>query len=287
MGNSPKELRGAIDAVAKQFRSLENLVQRHASDLHKLLRDAPWKQNKTSIAPQNTSEGKSDGAIREDIFIPPPNVPPSPCNPPQPEYPWYKTFQGWKPKLDAAKIILEVVAIPFAIAYAVVTALQWRDLRHNFATDERAWVKVGEIKFPIVNREVLAYTTISSIGKSPAFDAIVTSVLEILPSKQSPTFSLSGSNRTYFGGVMFPGEKAENIPIAKESITQPQVDSFAAGDSYYVAFGKITYRDQFGKHWTRFCEWAYNGTAPHPESKYFYAKPCTEYNAVGDGDPPK
>src|ERR1022692_1442745 len=44
---------------------------------------------------------------------------------------WYQAFPWWK--------VLEGTAFAFGIFYAVVTFWQWRDLRHNFKVDERAW----------------------------------------------------------------------------------------------------------------------------------------------------
>jgi hypothetical protein len=38
------------------------------------------------------------------------------------------------------KSALEVIAIPFAIGYAIISYFQWRDAAHNFRGDERAWL---------------------------------------------------------------------------------------------------------------------------------------------------
>ena len=40
--------------------------------------------------------------------------------------PWYQTLDGWK-------LRLEIFAIPFVMLYAVVSYLQWRDLRASSA----------------------------------------------------------------------------------------------------------------------------------------------------------
>jgi hypothetical protein len=85
----------------------------------------------------------------ERVFVPTPNVPSSPRNPAKPEQPWYKTFKGWKPKLEAAKIILELIAIPFAVGYAVITYNQWQDLRR----EQRAWIK-SQISLPEPSRKM-------------------------------------------------------------------------------------------------------------------------------------
>lgn len=35
------------------------------------------------------------------------------------------------------------IGVAGAVVYAVITYFQWRDLRHNFEIDERAWIKVA------------------------------------------------------------------------------------------------------------------------------------------------
>jgi alkyl hydroperoxide reductase subunit AhpC len=66
------------------------------------------------------------------------NLPPAASDSKQSHKPWYKTGQGWK-------AAIEIIGIAFAVGYAIVTYLQWQDLRHNFIVDERAWLGIKDI----------------------------------------------------------------------------------------------------------------------------------------------
>ena len=100
---------------------------------------APREQNDASPTPHHATTHENNTASRESTLLT--QVPPAPSNSPQTQERWYKTLDGWK-------AALEIVAIPFAIGYAIVTGLQWYDLRHNFQVDERAWIKVETLYPP-------------------------------------------------------------------------------------------------------------------------------------------
>jgi len=91
-------------------------------------------QNKHTESPQETASEKHDSTQREPALVA--YVPPAPSNTDQSKKPWYKTLNGWRS-------LLEIIAIPFAIGYAVVTYCSWQDLRHNFMVDQRAWLYVS------------------------------------------------------------------------------------------------------------------------------------------------
>ena len=122
----------SLNALTKRISELER-------DLHGLLRDAPWKHDKTSASPEQAASGEDGNTGRQTLAVP--EVPPTPPDTPKTKSPWYKSREKW----EIAKTVLEVVAIPFAIGYAVVTYRQWRDLQGNFEVEKRPWIGLKEI----------------------------------------------------------------------------------------------------------------------------------------------
>src|SRR5438445_3423263 len=112
-----------IATLAQRLADLEKTV--HA------LPNAPGQQNQTTDRPEHNADHEGDATIRQPPLKP--QVKTAPKQTGKPSDPWHKTLQGWK-------AVLEVIAIPFALGYAVVTYCQWRDMQRNFLIDERAWV---------------------------------------------------------------------------------------------------------------------------------------------------
>src|SRR5690242_15697621 len=112
----------------EQIKNLNNRVSNIEKALHKLESCAPWEQHRAGIGPQAKPHKEDDSAGRKSPAVP--QVKPAPRDTDKTKQPWYKTLNGWK-------AALEVIAIPFAVGYALVTWLQWRDLRHNFEIDQR------------------------------------------------------------------------------------------------------------------------------------------------------
>jgi hypothetical protein len=209
-----------------------------------------------------------------------PNIPPTPRDPDQSEKSWYKTMQGWK-------TTLEIVAIPFAIVYAVVTVYQWRDLRHNFEVDQRAWVK-PKVLWPKDMMDDKVTVMVNNLGQSVVDSTSMDAKIEILDRASQPSFAQSGIHTAAIFETLFP--KDENSitvmrfsPEGKESpLTDKEIKALSQGDDYAVIWGYILYHDQFGVHWTRFCDWH----AFTSKLIQFQAAGCTRYNSVGDGEYP-
>jgi hypothetical protein len=103
-----------------------------------------------------------------------------------PKHRWYKTFGGrlltyWKSRP------LEKRGIIAAIALAVLTYLQWYDLRHNFTVEQRAWLKpnLDWSNFATTNSVPLSVT---NFGKHPAINPRMIFRMEIVDAKAGPSF---------------------------------------------------------------------------------------------------
>src|SRR5207237_1280683 len=96
--------------------------------------------------------------------------------------------------------LLEIVAIPFAIGYAVVTYYQWSDAHHNFILDQRAWLRMTlpeleakcaqctEHDIPVPIPKNLQFNlSVTNVGKTPAFDIRILATAEIQPIDKAPS----------------------------------------------------------------------------------------------------
>jgi hypothetical protein len=164
----------------------------------------PREKDNTRVNPQDASGQENDAADRQ--FALTPKVPPSPTYRKQTDKPWYKTTSGWK-------TLLEMIAIPFAIGYAIVTYWQWRDLRYNFEVDQRSWVKIG-CPWPPLNgtQPVTVNAELTNFGKSPVTGLYGEGALEVIDAKNGPSFSLQQRHSHHSEAQLFPGDKS-TFPI--------------------------------------------------------------------------
>jgi hypothetical protein len=259
MGNSPKELRGAIDALAKQLHSLDNAVRQQVNEFHKLLKDAPWKHEPLGDGPRENPDGERESA--------PPQATPANDRPgdrphrtdnrrndrPQ----WWIRMWVWEPW----KRGLSVAAGLATVGYAVITWHQWRDLRHNFQVDQRPWIDITDFRPMdkwywnatagtfIVNMSF----TLRNTGKTPAIDVAI--LQDFFPdmahvniaAKQSAT--CVGTRLP--GAVVFPGVEGEKRFPFQARISERLMDAlplFPSGRPIEyirpVLLGCVSYRSK-------------------------------------------
>lgn len=192
--------------------------------------------------------------------------------------------------LTAIGVLFAGIAASGAILYGWIAFSQWRDLRHNFEVDQRAWLKV-EVEMPArpLNSQTPVVVTVRNVGKSPALKLFGGVIVQVVDAKSAPSYPPSGKGemRQVAVNMIFPadlttfssGRTPNNLDGTMRPLSDDEMRSLSAGDSYLAAFGIIAYQDQFGDHWTRFC-------APksyQAEPKDFYWRSCILWNAVGDG----
>jgi hypothetical protein len=205
-----------------------------------------------------------------------------------------KTPLSWR----TAKDILESAAFVFAIGYAIVTFLQWRDSSANFILGERAWLApVGikgleqtEIK---EGSSIVARITFANTGKTPAKNVDCQCSLEIPQSPDAPKLEYPDPHSEVVAGLLNPGvplpldvlESAPGVALYKPRLLSAgEADDLLNGRRYSVLFCKGKFTDIFQRrHWFKSCaaQTYYN----HYVS-YNYVS-CVNYNDVGDGDLPK
>jgi hypothetical protein len=129
-----------------------------------------------------------------------------------------------------------------------------------------------------------------NVGKTPASNVHIDVVLELLFRGDALEFNYKNMARNLNVGLLFPNSPRE-IPVPASEIgpdgkartatvTQKFFDSFEHGEGYTVMYGKISYHDKTGAHWTTFCSFrstsnVFSRKEGSPEGM---AGRCTAYN---------
>lgn len=189
---------------------------------------------------------------------------------------------------------LERAAFLAGIVYAVVTVVEWRDLRHNFEIDQRAWIQIAQGLPATVTEDIVVDRmpiTLKNVGKNPAFQTLVDAQFNIVDADKPPSFSFESMHSIARQSLLFPQEATpEGIPVLFRSptgearkISVEEIRRLIAGTAYLVIFSRAFYVDSFGTHWTRACSWKDYSPLPN---KTYQADYCVAWSAVGDGVPP-
>src|ERR1700683_2975540 len=118
-----KKTEGWAHDILSELRKISNA-------LRDLLGD-PRKQNEKSVTTQCHSDNENERTERNSPAVS--KATPTPCKANESYDRWYQPCYWWKvAKGWTGKETIEVIGIFFAVGYAVVTFLQWQDLRHNF-----------------------------------------------------------------------------------------------------------------------------------------------------------
>jgi len=185
--------------------------------------------------------------------------------------------------------MLEIIGIPFAIAYATVTCLQWRDLQRNFATEQRAWLTIqnGDLNIKGKVGEPLATDLmVTNTGRTPAERITGNIILTVLsPNETIDTSYGEGHIQSRAtSGTVLPNNpqkfrvtgvvKPENGPTGGLLINEEMGQNLNAGLLRIVLYGRLDYYDVNGKpHWITFCN--------HMSGNAMTRVPgCAEYNAI-------
>jgi hypothetical protein len=259
-----------------------SMNKRQKKKLAKLQRHQP---REDAVEP-NRGEGNTENEKQtgEAIMTTLTQVDPSPGKGRKPEC-RYEPPPKWKS-------VAEVVGIVFAIFYAIVTFFQWRDLRNNFRTDERAWVFLHNrpdmdkpSTFAPIKMErgtpLIYPVRISNHGKTAAQNVVAKAFIDVLDARQEPNLGfvddpdIHGPQR-YEQGITSPGGWMDwDFQRPGRMIDDKEFVGVGQGSAYVVIFGIISYDDIFGNHhWTKFCSWL----TPAPGA--YSTRSCTAFNSV-------
>jgi len=245
-----------------------------------------------SVTPQHNSKEDSPSTEDRVAAIPPPTKNTSETkNRRQPSYP-RRTLskKAWRliKRVFLKKDRLEKLGIAAGVVYAVITIIQWRDLRRNFAYEQRSWIKVDYLVPLKLDPSASIQVILHNVGKSPALRLEGGVMVQVVDADSSPAFPPGTVNvRKIVGNVMFPSDETSfssgRTPNNPDGTVRPldtdEVGRLSSGDAYLAVWGIVAYRDGFGDHWTRFCTWKTYQSGP----KDFHTGGCVDWNSVGDG----
>jgi hypothetical protein len=272
-----------IKALAQRVGKLEQLV-------HKLS-NAPEQHNGKPVRADNPTSEEHDAASGQTPSLR--QVEPSPKQTDCAKKEWYKTTKGWYKALQ----VLGVVA---GIGYALITYQQWRDLRYNFTTDERAWLHRDTDATPdekiYSGSPLFVKATFINTGKTLARNIEGRAVLVLVRNGASPEFRYEPNPISAIGITpIFPGERSQPIPIylLKRGISEPslqlltdaQVEGLRTGDLVATIYGRVEYEDVFhARHWFTFCDEIHTDESASPKNPAgAVSMACLEYNET-DGN---
>jgi hypothetical protein len=250
---------------------------------------APREQNETSPIHQDEARKEHQGA--EPVAPLGAKVRPTPKKADRSDDKWNKTIPGRIWRFIWQFKTLEGIGIIAAVVYAALTYRQWADLRHNFEVEQRAWIKVDFEAPKKDSTEAYWIMRVKNIGKSVALTStVIETEGEIVDSKRAPSFipqglltrACHGSTKT---ALLFPTDELKHEACFypdRSTLTESDLQGLARGDFYLAVWGHVAYRDQFGEHWTQFCNWTDKGS-PQASNKTFASAACVSFNSVGDG----
>ncbi len=206
----------------------------------------------------------------------------------------YETSQGENTAHNNKVLFWTKIGAFAVIVYAIITGVQWLDLRQNFRVDERAWLqfnaapdKPGDYRVSwqlSVGQPVTYPLQVVNVGKTAARNVDMKIFIEIVDADKEPQLSRVNATHGFpFGhittGIVFPSQDFRQVVVrpanggAPEMATDQEMAAIKDGKSYLAVYGIISYEDVFHiQRWTRFCKFMGNGS--------FQAKNCAGFNSV-------
>lgn len=185
---------------------------------------------------------------------------PSQLKQPQPEYCQYSPTPRWK-------TILEGFALVCGIGYAIVTGMQWWDLRRNFQLDERPWVAISDQAIIVTQDRMDAEVAFTNSGKTPARNVQKSVQMKIAHSPLVDKPSDADEKSLVFSGHSVLGPQAKTreragttsevdpkVALALKDALKQSFSYIESGEDILYLFGEIKYEDTSGgAHITRYC----------------------------------
>jgi hypothetical protein len=167
---------------------------------------------------------------------------------------WRKSLDWWKPRI-------ELVALVAGVGYALVTYLQWRDLRRNFLIDERPWVTTTDfiLSEPATGTVMYVDYGVRNHGKTPAVHERASGDLHFWTEDQPmQPFHNIGTQEN----IIAPGDVSISARASfQQTPHQAEINDYLGRKRSLYIHGKVSYQDIFGKdHWTTFCAFHEYGT---------------------------
>lgn len=272
----------------KTEKELSRRIENIRNAVHRIydLTGTPWEDDQHSAPEQKNTQEEDQPGVRS-LAVPVA----APKNTEHTKRRNTKPIPWWKKALLKIRewLTLKNIGILAVIVYAIVTYLQWKDLRHNFEVDQRSWLKIGySWPNPTSAAPATAILTFQNVGKSVVTTVYGESSFDVVESGSPPLFSLERRHNTTNQAAMFPTDANitrvdlwDQTTKTARGFTDMEIQNLLAGKSYVAVYGIVFYIDQFGFHWYRFCNWHAYSTVDSTAN----AAECIVWNRVGDGVP--
>jgi hypothetical protein len=232
-------------------------LEEGASHLERL--DAPRQQEIKSYGPEADSSDEREAAKGE--LPAPPKFNPTPKAKNESKGRWYNSLEWWKNKsFTWWKDRLEFIGLFAVVAYAIVTYLQWHDLRRNFQADQRAWVTAKGFSVseePAETNDWRPRVFPQNSGKTPGLDFMVQDAAQFNPHDRVPPCFQWIENAPPVRGIISPNAPPESYVEGRMFNRRPSAGELTDYRSHTIDlffYGMFRYKDVFGKqHWTRWC----------------------------------
>ena len=186
-------------------------------------------------------------------------------------------------------IILGTGQLAVAARNAETAEKQFQLSQQALQMDARSWIQptfYHEHINAVLNSGYTEPFGMVNIGKSPASNVYAKVVLEFLYKGDHLEFDYKNLNYVVEAGLLFPNSpRGRDIPATdigpdghvKDAKATPRfAKSYDAGQAYIVMYGRITYRDKLGEHWTTFCNLRFLQSAiAQPKA---LGEKCSAYN---------
>jgi hypothetical protein len=184
--------------------------------------------------------------------------------------------------------ISSIVLSSFSLFISGVALYILNKQLNSMQIEQRAWIQVEHAFEPITENEpFFATMTIKNIGKTPAKRVQALYMVQKVRKADSPDLKDRAGVQN-FAGIINPDVAIPiKVPLFRDGdevnllkpprLTKAEIDEIATGETYGVAFGRITYLDVYGtSHWINFCFWQSMMAGTYSSRK------CVEYNDVDD-----
>jgi hypothetical protein len=205
------------------------------------------RQNKAKSVPvNNDADQKNDGAYVDHVIAP--QIPPTPRHSENAQKGSGNSVPRWRRFLNDTALIA-------GIGYAIVTYFMWTDSRHNFATDQRAWIMLESLSGNMeLDKQYIVWVSFKNFGRTPAIHESLMARMQLLAPNQAPDFRELEPVNVIANIAPNQPFAAPIKPEATDPIGTQQLAVINSGQGIENIFGRVDYRFIFGvQHWSQFC----------------------------------
>lgn len=183
---------------------------------------------------------------------------------------------------------------------AVAAKDQAEATKNSVVANNRSWIEMrmappldkGDFRKQLAKIKTLDFDlTFANVGKVPARTIAMDMGVEVLDNLQPAALNFGSFHYSVTSNILFPGRESRTAAILYAPGAKVNDPSNAAvvispalrrelenGTKYIVVYSQVTFADNFGNHWLRYCGWLTFSYKPNT----YASKNCVDYNGTGD-----